>query len=56
MFYSILGYLDPGTGSLILQAIIAAIAGVSVAAKLYWHSFLKILGIKKSNEEEEVDD
>ena len=55
MFYNLLGYLDPGTGSLILQALIAAIAGLSVAVKLYWQLFLKLLGIKKPNEEE-VDD
>lgn len=30
-------YLDPGTGSFIVQLIIAAIAGVSFSVKLYWH-------------------
>jgi len=37
-------YLDPGTGSIILQAAIGAIAGALVAARLYWgriKSFLK---------------
>ena len=29
-------YLDPGTGSLILQAVIAAIAGTAVAIASYW--------------------
>jgi len=29
-------YLDPGTGSLIVQGAIAAVAGVLVAGKLYW--------------------
>lgn len=29
-------YLDPGSGSIILQGIIAAIAGGLAAAKLYW--------------------
>ena len=29
-------YLDPGTGSLILQAVIAAIAGTAVAVASYW--------------------
>ena len=29
-------YLDPGTGSLILQAIVAALAGVVVAITAYW--------------------
>ena len=29
-------YLDPGTGSLILQAIIATFAGAVVAISVYW--------------------
>ncbi len=30
------GYLDPGTGSLIVQVTIAAIVGIGTAMKLYW--------------------
>lgn len=30
------GYLDPGTGSLIVQAVIAAVVGIATAMKLYW--------------------
>ena len=29
-------YIDPGTGSLLLQGLIAAIAGIAVAAGVYW--------------------
>ncbi len=29
-------YLDPGTGSLILQSLIAGIAGALVVCRLYW--------------------
>jgi hypothetical protein len=29
-------YLDPGTGSMILQVVLAAIAGVLVTLKMYW--------------------
>ena len=29
-------YLDPGTGSLILQSLIAGIAGLLVVGRLYW--------------------
>jgi hypothetical protein len=29
-------YLDPGTGSLILQSLIAGIAGMLVVGRLYW--------------------
>ena len=31
-----LAYLDAGSGSLIVQAVIGGTAGVAVAAKLYW--------------------
>lgn len=30
-------YIDPGTGSVLIQGIIAAIAAVGVTLKLYWH-------------------
>jgi len=30
-------YLDPGSGSIILQAIIAGFAVVSVSIKIYWY-------------------
>ena len=32
-------YLDPGTGSIILQAIIGFIAAVGATVGLYWHKF-----------------
>lgn len=33
-------YIDPGTGSILIQGIIAAIAAVGVTLKLYWHRFV----------------
>ena len=30
-------YLDPGTGSVILQALIGVIAGVLITLKIYWY-------------------
>ena len=32
----LLGYIDPGGGSVILQVIIGALLGSLVAAKMYW--------------------
>lgn len=29
-------YLDPATGSILLQGLIAAIAGIAVTSRLYW--------------------
>ena len=52
------GDIDPGTGSLIIQSIIGAIAAVGVTLKLYWHK-LKVFFAKKeqdtSDSSEEVD-
>ena len=50
-------YLDPGTGSFILQAIIGFLAAVSAGFLYYWtkvkNFFLKIL--KKKNNDEKTD-
>ncbi len=42
-----LAYLDPGSGSMILQIIAGGLAAVAVTAKLYWHRILKFLRIRK---------
>lgn len=36
---SLLAYLDPGAGSLLLQALVAGGAGVSVLVRHLWKSF-----------------
>ena len=46
----LLAYLDPGSGSMILQIIAGGAAAVAVTAKLYWHRILKFLRIKKDDE------
>ena len=43
----ITAYIDPGTGSIIIQAIIGAVVGIGIAVKLFWHRILKFLGIRK---------
>ena len=35
-------YLDPGTGSMILQIILGGVAGLMVIGKLYWAKFKSI--------------
>jgi hypothetical protein len=32
----LLSYIDPGTGSLVLQVVVGAVIGALVAAKVYW--------------------
>ena len=46
-------YLDPGTGSALLQGILAALAAIAVIVKLYWHRLLRFLGIRKTKIEPE---
>jgi hypothetical protein len=43
----ILAYIDPGTGSIVLQALVASVVGAAIAVKLFWHRILKFLGIRK---------
>lgn len=40
-------YIDPSSGSVILQGIIAGIAAIVLTAKLWWHRLLVMLGIRK---------
>lgn len=40
-------YLDPGTGSAMLQGILGALAAVAMVLKLYWHRLLRLLGLRK---------
>jgi hypothetical protein len=44
---TLLAYLDPGSGSMILQIIAGGLAAVAVTAKLYWGRLLKFLRIRK---------
>lgn len=40
-------YIDPGSGSMILQGLLAALAAIAVTAKLWWHRLLVLLHIRK---------
>ena len=44
-------YLDPGTGSIILQVLLGGVAGLALACKLYWQKLLTMLGIKRKPED-----
>jgi hypothetical protein len=37
-------YLDPGTGSIIVQAIIGAVGGGLVLGRMYWQRFKALFG------------
>ena len=41
-------YLDPGTGSLVLQMIVGVLVGVGISLKIYWYKIKeKFTGISK---------
>ncbi len=46
-----LAYLDPGSGSMILQILAGGLAAVAVIARLYWDRVLKLLKIRKPEDE-----
>ena len=46
-------YLDPGTGSMLLQVILGGVAAIGVALKLYWHKIMSIFGMAKEQDPED---
>jgi hypothetical protein len=47
----IFGYLDAGSGSVILQAIVGGFAAIAVTAKLWWK---RVTGIFRRNQDDEA--
>ena len=48
-----LAYLDPGTGSLMIQALIAAFAGAAVVLRKHWKRIQRALGFPSAEVDEE---
>lgn len=46
-------YIDPGTGSILIQGLIAAVAAIGVTLKLYWHRFVGLF--KRSDKLQETE-
>jgi hypothetical protein len=51
----VLAYLDPGTGSMLVQLVVGGAAAVAVAAKLYWRRLMSLLRIRKQPAEPEQE-
>lgn len=53
-FLNILAYIDPGSGSFLMQMLIAGLLGFVYAIKLYWFKikefFFKIFGSHKEKD------
>ena len=65
VFFSVLrldtpayAYLDPGTGSMLVQLLLGGFAGVLVVGKLYWHRLREFFGfgISRNTAEEAPSD
>ena len=44
--FSAFAYLDPGTGSMVLQMVLGGVAGILVVGKLYWQRIKAFFGGK----------
>jgi hypothetical protein len=48
---TLFAYLDPGSGSMMLQVIAGGLAAAAVTLKVYWRRLLVFLRIRKPEEE-----
>ena len=53
MHFSPLPYLDPGSGSFIIQILIAVLLGLGVALRASWGSIKKYFGVKPEPEDDD---
>lgn len=49
-------YLDPGTGSIMLQLLLGGAAGALVVGKLYWHKLKGLFVRSASDEDHQAED
>ena len=45
-------YIDPGSGSMLLQILLGGVAAIGVTAKLTWRRVLRTLRIRKDDDEQ----
>jgi hypothetical protein len=48
---TIFAYIDPGSGSVLLQALLGGVAAIGVAAKVYWKRLRRFFGLRGNEEE-----
>ena len=51
-----LAYIDPGTGSFVIQGIIAGVIGVGLAIKVFWHRIQSAFTGKSGEYDEDLDE
>jgi hypothetical protein len=52
---AVLGYLDPGSGSMIIQMILGGVAAIGVSLKLFWGRILEFLHIRKREDQQPTE-
>ena len=53
MHFTPLPYLDPGSGSFLIQLLIAALLGLGVAIRASWGTIKKWFGVKPKADDED---
>jgi hypothetical protein len=51
-----LAYVDPGTGSFVIQAAVAMFAGAAVALRVYWTKLMGLFGGDRKSDDLDGDD
>lgn len=51
-----LAYVDPGTGSYVIQLLIAAFIGISFSIKIFWKKIVRLFSKKSRPDEPKPDD
>jgi hypothetical protein len=49
-------YLDPGSGSMLLQLLLAILLGLGVLLRAYWGKIKVLFGGKKADDDEDKDE
>jgi hypothetical protein len=46
-------YVDPGSGGMLVQLLLGGVAGLAVIVRLYWQRFVKAIGLRKTEPNQE---
>lgn len=49
-------YMDPGSGSMMLQVLLGGVAGLAVAARVFWDRLVGLLPGRKGKADSEASD
>jgi hypothetical protein len=48
-------YVDPGSGSMLIQMLLGGVAGIAVLLRLTWRRLLSMLGIRRRSDDDRKD-